>query len=139
VFTVQADAVPLPTYQWRFNGVPLDGKVSPTLALVNVTPANAGSYDVVVANHVSAVTSQSATLAVRTDALSLTNYTLLASGQVQFQVHTISGRQYWLQYKDDLIGPIWSNLPPVAGTNGWLILSDTPGGVAQRFYRVREE
>jgi hypothetical protein len=139
VFTVQADGVPVPTYQWRFNGVPLAGKVSPTLTLVSVTSAQAGSYDVVVANQVSAVTSQPASLEVWTDALSIGSYTQPVGGQIQFQVNAIGGRQYWLQYKDDLTSPVWLALPPVTATNGPLILSDAPGQVPQRFYRVREE
>ncbi len=139
VFTVEANGVPGPSYQWRFNGVLLTGRVSPTLTLVNVTSAQAGSYDVLVANQVNAVTSQPANLEVRTDALSLSTYTGPVGGQIQFQVHAIGGRQYWLQYKDYLANPVWQQLPPVTGTNGPLILNDTPGAVPQRFYRVREE
>ena len=139
VFTVAADGVPLPAYQWRFNRLPLTDRVSPTLTLVNVSSGQAGTYDVIVANQVNAVTSQPASLEVRTDALSIGSYNPPVGGQIQFQINAIGGRQYWLQYKEDLANSVWQELPPVTATNGLLILSDTTGAAVQRFYRVREE
>ena len=139
VFSVEASGVPAPSFQWRLNGSPLSGQVSSLLTLANVTSSQVGNYDVVVANQVSAVPSELARLEVRTDSLVLTNYALLTGGQMQFQVHAIAGRNYWLQYKEDLGSPTWTDLPSVPGTNGWLILSDTTGAVPRRFYRVREE
>jgi hypothetical protein len=139
VFTVEADGVPSPSYQWRFNGLPLTGRTSTALLLANVTVGQAGNYDVVVSNLVSAVASQPASLVVRTDALAIVSAAQMVSGQFQFQVHALAGRQYWLGYNNDLTNSVWQELPPVAGTNGWLILSDTPVGVNRRFYRVREQ
>lgn len=50
-------------YQWRRNGTPV-GDNSPTLNLVNVTPANDGNYDVVVTSGANSVTSIVDTLTV---------------------------------------------------------------------------
>lgn len=61
-FKVTASAVPLPTYQWRFNGNTLPGEINSTLALSSVSSADAGLYDVIVANSVGSVTSQVARL-----------------------------------------------------------------------------
>jgi Concanavalin A-like lectin/glucanases superfamily/Divergent InlB B-repeat domain/Immunoglobulin I-set domain/Immunoglobulin domain len=52
------------SYQWRKNGANLGGATSPTLALNNVQAADAGNYDVVVANAVSSAASSPATLTV---------------------------------------------------------------------------
>jgi alpha-tubulin suppressor-like RCC1 family protein len=51
------------TYEWRFNGTPLSTK-SPLLTLSNVQAANAGNYQVIVANSIGAATSSVATLTV---------------------------------------------------------------------------
>ncbi|MCO5052140.1 MAG: immunoglobulin domain-containing protein [Verrucomicrobiae bacterium] len=63
-FKVTASAVPLPTYQWRWNGNNLPGEINNTLVVNSVSAANAGLYDVVVANSVGSVTSQVARLTV---------------------------------------------------------------------------
>jgi uncharacterized delta-60 repeat protein len=52
------------TYQWRFNGDPLEGKTSPTLTLNNVQSGNAGSYTVAVSNGTDTVISNPAVLTV---------------------------------------------------------------------------
>ena len=63
-FTVTAaGAIPL-AYQWRKAGAPLDGALTNSFALANVTTNDAGSYDVVVTNSYGSVTSAVATLVV---------------------------------------------------------------------------
>lgn len=57
-------------YQWRKDGAPLSdtgnisGSATPTLTLTNVLAANAGGYDVIVANSAGAATSAVATVTV---------------------------------------------------------------------------
>jgi hypothetical protein len=64
-FAVTAAGSPPLTYQWFFNGTnALDGAIHPTLELVNVQPAQAGAYTVVVTNTFGAVTSAPAHLTV---------------------------------------------------------------------------
>ncbi|MBN2506720.1 MAG: immunoglobulin domain-containing protein [Verrucomicrobia bacterium] len=46
--TVSSDAPP--TYQWSFNGTPIEGATGATLELSNLTFADAGAYQVVVGN-----------------------------------------------------------------------------------------
>jgi hypothetical protein len=138
VFYVGATAVPAPSYQWLFNGTPLNGQTAPTLTLFNTTTAESGDYDVVVVNPVSSATSQPATLLVQPP-LALTNVVRLSAGQIQFQLPALAGDQYILQYKDELTDSSWVTLPQVGGTNGMLILTDTPGAARRRFYRVQEQ
>lgn len=71
--TVSVSGSPTLSYQWRKNGVVLSGATTPTLALVNVQSANAGSYDVVVSNANGTATSAAATLAVVDAAPSFTS------------------------------------------------------------------
>ena len=52
------------TYQWRFNGASLAGRTGPTLAIPAAQPADAGAYDVLVANLFGQSTSAVATVTV---------------------------------------------------------------------------
>ncbi len=61
-FSVAATGLNPLSYQWRRNGVDLPGATAATLALANIQPADAGSYDVVVSNADGSVTSASAAL-----------------------------------------------------------------------------
>jgi hypothetical protein len=61
---VDAGGAPLPTYQWRRNGVELAGETNSTLIRSSLLVSDAGSYDVVVANSAGSVTSQPTELAV---------------------------------------------------------------------------
>jgi hypothetical protein len=63
-FAVNASGIPLPSYQWRFNGQDLPGEVNATCTLPAASAADAGLYDVVVANLVGTVTSRVARLTV---------------------------------------------------------------------------
>lgn len=64
-FTVTASGVGSLRYQWRRNGVAITGATASTLTLNPATPEWAGTYDVVVSNHVGAASSAAATLTVR--------------------------------------------------------------------------
>lgn len=67
--SVQATGNPPPTYQWRLNGANIPGAVFSTLTLSNAQPAAGGSYNVVAANRVNAVSSDIATVVVISPAL----------------------------------------------------------------------
>ena len=49
-FTIGAAGTPPLAYQWQFAGTNLIGATNASLSLVNVQPANAGSYQVIVTN-----------------------------------------------------------------------------------------
>ena len=52
------------TYQWRRSGFLIAGATSPTYTIDSVSADNAGSYDVLIANHLGSITSAAATLTV---------------------------------------------------------------------------
>jgi hypothetical protein len=66
LFTVVAEGTPELSYQWRFEGADLAGQTGSTLSLLNVQPARAGNYSVLVSNAYGSVTSSIATLTVLT-------------------------------------------------------------------------
>lgn len=61
---VAASGVPAPTYQWRKGGSAITGATGASLAFASLTVADAGTYDVVVTNPVSSVTSNAVTFVV---------------------------------------------------------------------------
>jgi hypothetical protein len=62
-FAVTATGIPAPTFRWRLNGAYISGATTNSYSLT-ASSANAGKYDVVVANSMGSVTSLVATLNV---------------------------------------------------------------------------
>ena len=67
-FTVAATGLPVPRYQWRFNGVNLTGATNTVYTRTNAQTSHAGSYTVAVTNVAGAITSAVATLTVNVPA-----------------------------------------------------------------------
>jgi sugar lactone lactonase YvrE len=63
-FSVTASGRPAVTYQWNFNGTPINGATNSTYGISNAQSGNAGNYTVVVTNVLGSVTSNQATLTV---------------------------------------------------------------------------
>jgi sugar lactone lactonase YvrE len=61
-FSVTATGVPVPSYQWLFNGLPIAGATNPSLSIAEVVAADLGAYSVVVSNSSGTVTSGSVAL-----------------------------------------------------------------------------
>ncbi|HTL67167.1 MAG TPA: ExeM/NucH family extracellular endonuclease [Lacunisphaera sp.] len=78
-FSITAIGSPAPTFQWRRNGVAIPGATSSTYTISGVLTANAGDYDVVVANSAGAATSNTATLAVNPAPAGLTLSNLVSA------------------------------------------------------------
>jgi hypothetical protein len=66
-FSVIANGLPAPNYQWQFNGLNIYGQTATSLSLNNVQFANAGGYSVVITNAFGSVTSTVAQLTVYTN------------------------------------------------------------------------
>ncbi|MFM1767771.1 MAG: hypothetical protein RJA22_300 [Verrucomicrobiota bacterium] len=64
LFSAQAVSSSPIAYQWRFNGANIPGATNSSLTLINVQPANAGSYQVVATDSVAPVVSAPALLSV---------------------------------------------------------------------------
>jgi len=73
-FSVLASGDAPLTYQWQFAGTDIPGATNATYSIPSVSAANAGSYDVVVANLVGSVTSGTVSLTVVAPPATLTPY-----------------------------------------------------------------
>jgi uncharacterized delta-60 repeat protein len=54
-------------------------------------------------------------------------------------VATVTNKNYFLEYKTQVLQPIWSSLPPIKGTGGIETLMDTNAVNPTRIYRVRTD
>ena len=73
VFSVTALANPLPTFQWRKDGINLNGATEATLNISSVTSDDTGNYTVVINNALGRVTSAPATLTIAGAAITITS------------------------------------------------------------------
>jgi hypothetical protein len=64
LFVAVASGAPVPTYQWKKNGVTITGATGSTFSIPSVVVGNAGSYTVVATNSAGTATSNVATLSV---------------------------------------------------------------------------
>jgi uncharacterized repeat protein (TIGR03803 family) len=128
-------------YHWRKNGTDLTdggnvfGSGSRILTLTNVSPANNGTYSVVVSNALNSVTSSGGLITAVFAPMfqSITH----SNGTVRFACGAQSGQRYRVQYKTDLAAVAWTNLGAIITvTNGLITTSDVIGSDRPRFYRV---
>ncbi len=127
IFVVQASSSSPLGYQWRKNGTNLVGKTDSFLNLANISSADAGTYDVVVSDALSSVTSNPAQLTVLPDPIitvqpaNLTVTVLAAAVNVTNSVTAFSGtplRYQWL-FNGSPLAPS-ANIPSV--TNAQLVI-----------------
>jgi hypothetical protein len=143
-FTVSADSLAPPTYQWRRNGVPLSdrpghsfGANTHQFILLNAQPADIGAYTVEVCNAAGAAVSAPAGLVMDTP---FTLTVLPGPGGPEtpfaFAVGGPVGGQCAVEFSTNLLD--WSALGTFSNATGILPLSD-PGseGEPRRFYRAR--
>ncbi|SVD46250.1 uncharacterized protein METZ01_LOCUS399104, partial [marine metagenome] len=92
-FTVNANSIVPLIYQWRKNGINLNGATSSTLTLNNVQGDDNGTYNVVVSNLAGDVTSQDAKLSVALPVtLAQFNNSLVGHWQFTGNANDMSGR-----------------------------------------------
>jgi sugar lactone lactonase YvrE len=127
------------SYQWLFNGVPIEGSTDAELLLPNVQPTNAGSYAVLATNSLGAVSSQVAMVVVSMPPAIKIISPAIVGGSVRVSVETVLGASYALECKDSLNAPTWRTLQVLPGTGGTLMLTDNTATSSVRFYRVRAQ
>jgi cyclophilin family peptidyl-prolyl cis-trans isomerase len=104
VFTAAASGSP--TYQWKRNGLSIDGATTAMLVLSNATAAQAGDYTVEARNSASMVTSTTATLVVNTvattDVSRLINLSILTTAGTGAKILTVGASVGPLNFTESL-------------------------------------
>jgi hypothetical protein len=125
VLSVTATGIPTPTYQWRKNGTVIAGATAPQLTIINIQPADAGSYSVIVSNVSGSVASASVAVVVQV-AIAIaqhpTEIDVPAGQAAQFTVTAIGQTALSYQWQASSNGgATWLPLPaaaPYSGTTG---------------------
>jgi len=138
-FTVGAEALPEPSYEWRFNGVPIDGANAAAYTRFNVQTNDSGLYSVSVSNVVGGVVSSNALLVVNPWAVpQFQSITRLPDGRMRLIITGESQAGLAIDAAP-VLPPVWSELTNVFNTNGTVDFTDgTATNVGTRFYRARQ-
>jgi uncharacterized repeat protein (TIGR03803 family) len=140
-FSVTVFGAPPLTCQWQENGnnltdaANISGSATRALTLNNISPAEAGSYSVLVSNAFGSVFSSVATLTVEVPPVFLS--ASQTGGILTFTWSATPGQSYQAQYSTNLNAGNWTNLTiPIIAANSVMTASDAIGSGGQKFYRV---
>jgi hypothetical protein len=131
--TIATGTAPL-KYQWNHNGTPIPGATEDSFTVASITASDVGLYSVTVSN-VCAVTT-SAAIEVRLSQPVLLN-AAFDGQQFQFTVHTKTGFEYVIEYKNNLNSPTWTTLTTLPGTGEPQVVTDPAPAPQMRYYRAR--
>jgi lysophospholipase L1-like esterase len=124
------------TYQWRHNGVEIEGATNPWLDVSNINGTSSGTYDVIVTSPgLVATTSPAGTLIVTGLVLSPTEIQLGEEGSAILTFYGDPGRTYEIQRSTTLGG--WEPLDTMtAASNGEMPFLDSEAPEPKAFYRA---
>ena len=122
-------------YQWLSNNLVIAATSAPTLALTNVSIANAGPYAVIVTNALGSVTSSVATLTVALPPAF--NLSLVAPGTVQFNVNCVTDLTYVVLSATNPMNLVWVPiLTNNTGNSGVVNFQTSTTGATLQFFRL---
>ena len=114
------------SYQWRFNGVNIDGATNVSLSITNFCVANAGGYSVTVSNSAGGVISRIATFTTVDIAMFAG---VIVNGPI--------GSNYLIQAVSSLSGTNWRSLTNVAlPTQPYIYIDYSTPTNTKQFYRA---
>jgi hypothetical protein len=137
-FSVIADGLPAPTFQWQFNGVAITGATGTNYTRLNVQTNDAGAYSVAITNVVGGLVSSNALLTVNPwAAVQFQSITRLPDGRIHLLISGEPAAGLWIDAASVLSG--WNELTNVFNTNGAVeFIDDSATNNSRRFYRARQ-
>lgn len=122
------------TYQWTFNGTPLAGQTSPSLAFTGLLLTNSGNYACVVSTPIGSITSSNGVLTVF-NPFSVGSSSFQPGGLFQMVASGDNGRAYRLESSTNLV--TWTAVVTNTVSGGTATFTDsTAAGKVLRFYRI---
>lgn len=142
VFTVAAVSTGPVSYQWKKNGVALNGATSATLILNGLNTADAGSYSVALSRGTATANAGPAALVVNGVALppvfKVSRVVMNPNHTVSFQMEGELDTNILVYASSDMI--TWSLIAVEANETGQISVSDpAASGKTKRFYRLVSE
>ncbi len=144
-FTVSADGIPDPTYQWLKDSTNLTGQTSPMLSIGTASGLDIGTYYVIVSNGAGSINSSNAVLTVNppTTPSTIASPSVDNSGNVQFTINGAPGSagfgyRVWATTNLSLtpVTSTWTLLTNSVFDTGPVIFTDPASGLPQRFYLI---
>ena len=145
-FTVSANGIPGPTYQWLKDTTNLVGQTSPMLSIGSASGLDIGTYYVIVSNGAGSVASSNAVLTVNppTTPSTIASPSVDNSGNVQFTIAGPAGSagfgyRVWASTNLALtpVPSTWTLLTnDVFGITPTIFTDATASGLPQRFYLI---
>lgn len=137
ILSAQASGSGPLSYQWYHDGQALSAQSGATLTLNSTSPADAGSYYVVVANAVGSQTSAVASLSVdATPPHPAVGITITTNG-AEISLQSVAGTQWKIQ-RASTLGASWETLASrTVDSSGQLLLLDTNPPAGSAFYRAK--
>jgi hypothetical protein len=123
------------TYQWNFNGTPLQDATNSVLVVANVQAANSGLYTVTASNSSGQTTSKA--MGLNLPPIHLASFERTGGG-FNINAVVVIGETYRLEFKTNLSDTDWTFIQDKAASGESIQVSDpTPANGAARFYRLR--
>ncbi len=137
LFTAAASGLPVPNYQWQFNGAPISGATNTSFTITNVSTANVGNYSVTATNIVGTATSAPAALQLQAPtAAQFQSITVQSDGSVQISFTGDAVWTYTIETSTDLT--TWNALTNLTSANGMFnFTAGSTTNAPQQFYRAR--
>lgn len=134
-----ASGLPI-SYQWQRNGQPIAGATAATLQFASIAATNTGTYNVLLSNGETNITSASATVTLTNQLPRPTIVSITQNGgAATVTFTTVTGLDYTLEYKVKIEDAAWNPLGTISGTGASLSLTDTNATIPARFYRLRAD
>ncbi len=136
-FTVAANGLPAPNFQWQFNGTNIFAATNSSFFITNTAPTNEGVYSVVATNVAGSVTSSNALLALLPPApAQFQTISVQPDGTVQISFTGDAGWTYTIETSTNLTS--WTALTNLTSTNGsFQVTAGSVTNSPQLFYRAR--
>ena len=138
-FIVVATGTPPPTYQWRFNNIPLANATNSTYTRFNAQTNDSGNYSVILTNLAGSVLSSNAVLMVLPPVpLQIQSITRLLDGRMQLVISGESNAPVWIDRAPGL-PPGWLEQTNLFNTTGTIqFTDDSATNLNQGYYRARQ-
>ncbi|MBA4149615.1 MAG: immunoglobulin domain-containing protein [Verrucomicrobia bacterium] len=135
-FTVEVEGTQPLSFQWRLNGLPLDGATESSFILGSTLPEHVGNYSVVVTNAAGLVTSDAALLSIENPPLQFGSILINESNEPSLTINGTPGTQLSIEISANLVN--WISLTNIViGEEGLAEFTDLFSETnAQRFYRA---
>lgn len=126
------------TYQWRKNGVSINGAINPSFSLTSVTAADAATYSVVASNAAGSATNSTVLTVISLPAAAKVSQPIISAGSLVFTFPGEANHSYAVEARTNLEAGTWTVVTNIATLSQaqTVSFSDALPTTGRKFYRV---